>query len=49
MLVREFGNYQTGLVTNTSFGAVTVVGGKVSLLGGVVLTGASGNFLYYHG
>ncbi|KAH0834753.1 Alpha/Beta hydrolase protein [Lanmaoa asiatica] len=46
-LVREFifGNNQTGLVTNTSSGTVTVVGGEVSSLGGEIMTGEAA--IYY--
>ncbi|KIJ20687.1 hypothetical protein PAXINDRAFT_6480 [Paxillus involutus ATCC 200175] len=46
-LAREFffGNNQTGLVTNTSSGAVTVVGGEVSSLGNEIMTGQAG--IYY--
>ncbi|KAH0834739.1 Alpha/Beta hydrolase protein [Lanmaoa asiatica] len=46
-LVREFifGNNQTGLVTNTSSGTVTVIGGEVSSLGGEIMTGEAA--IYY--
>jgi len=46
-LAREFifGNNQTGLVTNTSSGAVTVVGGEVTSLGNEIMTGQAA--IYY--
>lgn len=46
-LAREFifGNNQTGLVTNTSSGGVTVVGGEVSTLGNEIMTGEAA--IYY--
>ncbi|KAH0834746.1 Alpha/Beta hydrolase protein [Lanmaoa asiatica] len=46
-LVREFifGNNQTGLVTNTSSGTVSVIGGEVSSLGGEIMTGQAA--IYY--
>ncbi|KIJ59226.1 hypothetical protein HYDPIDRAFT_118758 [Hydnomerulius pinastri MD-312] len=46
-LVREFffGNNQTGLVTSTSSGSVTVVGGEVSSLGNEIMTGQAA--IYY--
>ncbi|KAI9568043.1 Alpha/Beta hydrolase protein [Boletus coccyginus] len=46
-LVREFifGNNQTGLVTNTSSGTVSVVGGEVSSAG-EIMTGPSGDLLW---
>ncbi|KAH0836523.1 Alpha/Beta hydrolase protein [Lanmaoa asiatica] len=46
-LVREFifGNNQTGLVTSTGHGPVTVIGGEVSSLGNEVMTGQAG--IYY--
>lgn len=46
-LTREFifGNNQTGLVTNTSSGTVTVVGGEVSSLGNEIMTGQAA--IYY--
>ncbi|KAH0834745.1 Alpha/Beta hydrolase protein [Lanmaoa asiatica] len=46
-LVREFifGNNQTGLVTNTSSGTVSVIGGEVSSLGGEIMTGRAA--IYY--
>lgn len=46
-LAREFifGNNQTGLVTNTSSGAVTVVGGEESSLGNEIMTGQAA--IYY--
>ena len=46
-LVREFifGNNQTGLVTNTNSGSVTVIGGEVPSLGNEILTGQAG--IYY--
>ncbi|KAG9311849.1 hypothetical protein JVU11DRAFT_8101 [Chiua virens] len=47
-LVREFifGNNQTGLVSNTSSGTVSVVGGKASSLAGEIMTGQAA---IYHG
>lgn len=46
-LVREFifGNNESGLVTNTSSGTVTVVGGEVSSLGSEIMTGQAA--IYY--
>ncbi|KAG6379588.1 Alpha/Beta hydrolase protein [Boletus reticuloceps] len=46
-LVREFifGNNETGLVTNTSSGGVSVVGGEMTSLGNEVLTGQAA--IYY--
>ncbi|KAG9311823.1 Alpha/Beta hydrolase protein [Chiua virens] len=46
-LVREFifGNNQTGLVTDTSYGKVTVVGGEASSLRGEIMTGQAA--IYY--
>ncbi|KAI6101368.1 Alpha/Beta hydrolase protein [Pisolithus sp. B1] len=45
--IREFvfGNNQTGLVTDTNSGNVTVVGGEVSTLAGEIMTGQAG--IYY--
>jgi len=47
VLVREFifGNNQTGLLTNTSSGGVSVIGGEVSTLGNEIMTGEAA--IYY--
>jgi len=49
-LVRDFifGNNETGLVTKSSSGGVSVVGGEVSSLGGEIMTGEAAIY-YGHG
>lgn len=47
VFIREFvfGNNQTGLVTNTSSGSATVIGGEVSSLANEIMTGQAA--IYY--